>query len=86
MFEVIKLFGKQFSCHLQGECVMVGRFLEALYRDGIRWRVGFDGAYWWSGRAGCYLIGDEHVLRTRGDVHIILVIELNCSGYRIQAR
>jgi hypothetical protein len=25
-------------------------FLEALYRAGSRWQVGFDGADWWSRR------------------------------------
>jgi hypothetical protein len=33
--------------------------LAALYRAGSRWRVGFDGADWWSRRMGCYPIGDE---------------------------
>jgi hypothetical protein len=46
---------------------MVGEaFLEALYRADSRWRVGFDGSDWWSGRAGCYPIGDEHVTEEKG--------------------
>jgi hypothetical protein len=32
---------------------------------GNRWRVGFDGADWWSGREGCYPIGDEHVVEEK---------------------
>jgi hypothetical protein len=40
-------------------------FLEALYGSGSMWRVGFDGADWWSGRAGCYPTGDEHVVEEK---------------------
>jgi hypothetical protein len=39
MLSIIQRFGKYCNCHLQGECVVVGRILEALYRarstDGI---------------------------------------------------
>jgi hypothetical protein len=35
-------------------------FLEALYRAGSRWQVGFDGSDWWSERTGCYPMGEEH--------------------------
>jgi hypothetical protein len=34
--------------------------LEALYRAGSRWEVGFDDADWWSRRVGCYPMGEEH--------------------------
>jgi hypothetical protein len=43
---IIQRFFKHCCFHLQGECVVVRLFLEALYRAGIRWRVGFDGADW----------------------------------------
>jgi hypothetical protein len=65
MLSIIKSFGKYCSCHLQGVCVVVGRILAALYKTGSRWRVGFDGADWWSGRAGCYLMGEEHVVEEK---------------------
>jgi hypothetical protein len=61
MLKVIH-FGKHCSCHLQGEYMLVQQLLE--YRTGSRWQVGCDGANW-SGRAGCYPIGDEHVVRER---------------------
>jgi hypothetical protein len=41
--------------------------LAVLYRAGSRRGVGFDGADWWSGRAGCYPIGDEHVTEEKKD-------------------
>jgi hypothetical protein len=39
--------------------------LKPLYRAGSRWQVGFDGADWWSGRVGCYPIGEEHVVEKK---------------------
>jgi hypothetical protein len=47
MLSINQHFGKHYSCHFQGECV-VGQVLEALYGAGSRWRGGFDGAGWWS--------------------------------------
>jgi hypothetical protein len=44
MWSINQRFNKHCSCHLQGVCV-VWRVLEALYRAGGRWRVGFDGAH-----------------------------------------
>jgi hypothetical protein len=32
---------------------------------GSRWRVGLDGADWWSGRAGCYPMGEEHAVKEK---------------------
>jgi hypothetical protein len=44
---------------------MMGRVLEALYRAGSEWRDKFDGADWWRGGAGCYPMGEEHVVEER---------------------
>jgi hypothetical protein len=41
-----------------GDCAC----LEISCRAGSRWRVGSDGADWWSGRAGCYPMGEEYVV------------------------
>jgi hypothetical protein len=42
ILKVIQPFGKHCSCHLQGECVLVGCFSEALKRAGGRWRARCD--------------------------------------------
>jgi hypothetical protein len=39
MFNVIQRFDKHSSCHLQGECALVGCFLKALYIVGGEWDV-----------------------------------------------
>jgi hypothetical protein len=57
----IQRFDKHLSFHLQGEYVLFGPLLEDLHRRGSSRRVRFDGADWWSGRAGCYPIGHEEV-------------------------
>jgi hypothetical protein len=40
--------------------------LKALHRAGSEWRDKFDGAEWWSGGAGCYPMGEEHVVEKGG--------------------
>jgi hypothetical protein len=54
MLRIIQRFGKHCSCHLQGECVVVGRIWKPYIGAGSRWRIGYDGADWWNGRAGYY--------------------------------
>jgi hypothetical protein len=46
---------------------MVGRFWKPyrLVGQGRRWQVGFDGADWWSERAGSYPIEEEHVIEEK---------------------
>jgi hypothetical protein len=39
--------------------------LEALYRAGSMWQIGFDDADWWSRRVSCYSIGDEPVVEEK---------------------
>jgi hypothetical protein len=36
MLSINQHFGKTYSCHFQGECVL-GQVLEALYRAGSEW-------------------------------------------------
>jgi hypothetical protein len=54
MLKIRQRFDKHFNCHLQGEYIFVSRFRKPYIRQAVsNWRVGFDGADWWSGRAGC---------------------------------
>jgi hypothetical protein len=50
---IVIRFGKNCRCRLQAECVMVVSSLKALYREGSRWTVGFDGVDWWWLTLGC---------------------------------
>jgi hypothetical protein len=40
----------------------VRRVLEVLYRANSEWRDGPDGAHWCRLGAGCYPMGEEHVV------------------------
>lgn len=64
MLGIVQRFGIHCICHLKGEFLMVGRFRKP-YMAGSRWRVGLDGADWWSGRAGCYPMGEEHAVKEK---------------------
>jgi hypothetical protein len=59
MLNIIRRFGKHFSCHLQDECI-VGIILEALY-TGHAVRGGLDLTVM-TGEAGCYVTGKKHVV------------------------
>jgi hypothetical protein len=64
MLSINLRFGRHYSCHFQGECVL-GQALKALYRADSEWRGRFDGADWWRGGTGCYQMGQEHVVDER---------------------
>jgi hypothetical protein len=52
-------FGKNCSCHLQGEYVLVGNFWKPYIGQevGGEWDLMND---WRSGRVDCYPVGDKH--------------------------
>jgi hypothetical protein len=59
-------------------------FLEALYRAGSGWRVGFDGADWWKRSSG--LVANGRRARGRGkDVmkKYKIVIFMNALNLRV---
>jgi hypothetical protein len=58
MLNVIQRFGKHPSCHLQGECLLVGCFWKPYIEQVI-------SGEWRSGGAACYSISDEHVVEER---------------------
>jgi hypothetical protein len=54
-------FGKDCICHLQDEYVMVRLFWKSYVGHAVGGRVEFDGADWWSGRAGCCTVGNHYI-------------------------
>jgi hypothetical protein len=56
------LYALAFALQLRKSTENFKTFLGSFYGAGSRWGVGYDSAGWWSGTAGCYLIGDEQVV------------------------
>jgi hypothetical protein len=78
----------------------LGIFLETLYRAGSRQWVGCDKSDWWSGRAGCYSIGNKcaveekrwwekffkgHVVRRKVMIEVLVTIWIRKGDKRTSA-